>query len=192
LIDENSLAKLSVPANNPETAALVSAAGTFASSATPSIKRRLACLPYEGLILLALLLISTFPFAGMKGAALSGSMHAVLQIYLGAVAGTYFLVFWLRSGQTLAMKTWRIRVCTKNNEALTFKRALIKLVISALFYGPACVGLVLFFFPARIHPAISAWLFLPLVATILWARFDVDRQFLHDRLAGTRIVDAKN
>jgi uncharacterized RDD family membrane protein YckC len=191
LIDENSLTKLSAPAANLESTASASALNERVPTATPSIKRRLACLPYEGLILLALLLISTFPFAGMKGAALSGSMHAVLQIYLSMVAGGYFLVFWLRSGQTLAMKTWRIKVCTRNNEALTFKRALIKLVISALFYGPACVGLVLFFFPARIHPAISAWLFLPLVATILWARFDVDRQFLHDRLAGTRIVDAK-
>jgi uncharacterized RDD family membrane protein YckC len=157
---------------------------------TPSIKRRLACLPYEGLILLALLLISTFPFAGMKGAALSGNMHAVLQIYLAFIAGGYFLVFWLRSGQTLAMKTWRVKVCSADNHALSRKQAIVKLVISALFYVPACVGLVLFFFPARIHPAVTAWLFLPLVATILWARFDADRQFLHDRLSGTRIVQA--
>ncbi len=177
--------------SNPAASEQVAGTSAPVRAATPSIKRRLACLPYEGLILLALLLIFTFPFAGMKGAAESGRMHAVLQIYFCFVAGAYFLVFWLRSGQTLAMKTWRVKVCDANAQQLTFKRAVIKLVISALFYVPACVGLVLFFFPARIHPAETAWLFLPLVATVLWAWFDADRQFLHDRLSGTRIIEAK-
>lgn len=168
---------------------LPSSAGT-PQAATPSIKRRLACVPYEGLILLALLLIATFPFAGMKGAALSGSLHAILQIYLCGVAGAYFLIFWLRSGQTLAMKTWRVKVCAANNQPLTFKKGITKLLVSALFYVPACIGLVLFFFPARIHPVVTIWFFLPLFATIFWAKFDRDNQFLHDRLAGTRIVSA--
>jgi uncharacterized RDD family membrane protein YckC len=58
-------------------------------------------------------------------------------------------------------------------------------------FGPACAALVLMFFPARLSPAITLWGFLPMIATLLWAPFDADRQFLHDRLAGTRLVDAR-
>ena len=57
-----------------------------------------------------------------------------------------------------------------------------------LFFGPAAVGLLLLLFPNRIRPALAMWMFLPLIANILWARFDSDQQFLHDRMAGTRLV----
>ena len=67
-------------------------------------------------------------------------------------------------------------------------RSLTRFVYSLLFYGPACVGVVMLFFPDRVSPVITMWAFLPMVATILWARHDVDRQFLHDRMAGTRLV----
>jgi uncharacterized RDD family membrane protein YckC len=157
---------------------------------TPSITRRIAALPYEGLLLLALLLIATFPVSGMKGVTLSGMPHLLLQTYLALVVATYFTWFWRRGGQTLPMKTWRFRVVDRQHRPLTLKRALIRLAAASLFYGPACAGLVLLFFPQRVSPVITMWLFLPMLATLLWARFDTDRQFLHDRWAGTRLINA--
>ena len=154
----------------------------------PSIKRRIATLPYEGLLLLALLVIAAFPVAGLKGATLSGTPLVLFQTYLLCVAAAYFTWFWRHGGQTLAMKTWRLRVVAASGSALTFTRALKRFIFSLLFYGPACVGVVLLFFPYRVSPVITMWAFLPMVATILWARHDVDRQFLHDRMAGTRLV----
>lgn len=165
-------------------------ANVTASHATPSITRRIAALPYEGLLLLALLLIATFPVSGMKGITLSGAPHLVFQAYLAVVVAAYFIWFWRRGGQTLPMKTWRFRVVDLQDRPLTFKRALLRLVVASAFYGPACAGLVLLFFPQRISPVITMWLFLPMLATLLWARFDADRQFLHDRWAGTRLVNA--
>lgn len=156
----------------------------------PSITRRIAALPYEGLLLLSLLLIATFPVSGMKGVTLSGAPHLVFQAYLALVVAAYFTWFWRRSGQTLPMKTWRFRVVDAQNRILTFKRALLRLIVASVFYGPACAGLVLLFFPQRVSPVITMWLFLPMLATLLWARFDGDRQFLHDRLAGTRLINA--
>lgn len=154
----------------------------------PSIKRRIATLPYEALLLLALLVIAAFPVAGLKGATLSGTPHIIFQAYLFCVTAAYFTWFWRHGGQTLAMKTWRLRVIAASGSALTFARALTRFVYSLLFYGPACVGVVMLFFPDRVSPVITMWAFLPMVATILWARHDVDRQFLHDRMAGTRLV----
>lgn len=154
----------------------------------PSIKRRIACLPYEGLLLLALLVIVTFPAAGLKGATLSGMPHALFQTYLFCVTAAYFIWFWRHGGQTLAMKTWRLRVVAANGSELTLTQALTRFIFSLLFYGPACVGVVLLFFPDRVSPVITMWTFVPMAATILWARHDVDRQFLHDRMAGTKLV----
>ena len=159
-----------------------------AGNPAPSIRRRLAALPYEFLLILALLLIAAFPLAGLKGATLQGVPHLLSQIYFMAVAAAYFIWFWRRGGQTLAMKTWGFRVTTADGNALTWPRALARFVCAGLFYGPAIAGLMLLFFPNRVSPVIAMWAFLPMVATILWARFDADRQFLHDRMAGTRLA----
>ena len=161
-----------------------------AEAPVPSIIRRIAALPYEGLLLLALMLVMSFPIAGLKGAALSGIPHAVFQIYLVTVMVAYFTWFWRHGGQTLPMKTWRLKLVTQNGGALDWKFALRRFAFAALFYGPACAGVMLVFFPNRINPLITMWAFFPLIATLFWAKFDADKQFLHDRWAGTRIVDA--
>jgi uncharacterized RDD family membrane protein YckC len=162
----------------------------IAPPVAPSIRRRLACLPYEGLLLLALLLIAAFPVAGLKGLTLQGLPHLLFQAYLAIVVGSYFVWFWTHGGQTLPMKTWRFRVQRADGGRLRLPGALWRLLLAALFFGPACVGIVLIFFPARVSPALTVWTFVPLLATLLWAAFDADRQFLHDRLAGTRLVSS--
>ncbi len=161
-----------------------------ANAATPSIMRRVACLPYEGLLLLALLLIASFPIAGLKGLTLTGLPHVIFQVYLAGVIATYFGWQWQKNGQTLAMKTWRFRVVDVNGARLTWPRALLRVLVAAIFFGPACAGVLLMFFPGRLSPVITMWFFLPMLATLLYAKFDEDRQFLHDRIAGTRLRDA--
>ena len=145
-------------------------------------------MPYEALLILALLLIAAFPLAGLKGATLQGVPHLLSQIYFLCVAATYFTWFWRRGGQTLAMKTWQFRVTGTCGQPLTLARAVARFGCAFLFFGPAVVGLLLLLFPNRISPVMAMWAFLPMVATILWARFDPDHQFLHDRMAGTRLV----
>lgn len=164
---------------------------TTAPLVTPSIKRRVASLVYEAMLLLALLFIAAFPVAGLKGAALTGAPHFIFQAYLLCVSAAYLTWFWCHGGQTLAMKTWAFRVVNVDGSKLNFVRALTRFFVALLFYGPACVGLMLLFFPERVSRVITMWAFLPMAATILWARFDLDRQFLHDRMAATRLVDAK-
>ena len=60
------------------------------------------------------------------------------------------------------MKTWRMRIVTAEGGALTAGRAFKRYLL-------AVPGMLSGF-------------------SLLWAPFDRDRQFLHDRLAGTRIV----
>lgn len=161
------------------------------SSEAPSIKRRLSALPYEGLVVLSVVIIAAFPVSGLKGAALSGAPQLLFQAYLFCVMAAYFTWCWRHGGQTLAMKTWRIRVVSSAGDPLSFATALTRFICALLFFGPACVGTVLLFFHDRVSPVFAMWAFLPMIATILWARHDADGQFLHDRMAGTRLVDAK-
>ena len=143
---------------------------------------------YEGLLILALLLVAAFPLAGLRGATLQGVPRLFAQIYFLFVIATYLTWFWRRGGQTLAMKTWRFRVTCVDGQSLTFTRAVMRFGCASLFFAPAFIGMFLLFFPNRISPLITMWAFLPMIATILWARFDPDRQFLHDRMAGTRLA----
>lgn len=155
-------------------------------TSAPSILRRIGAMVYEGLLLLALLLTMSFPVAGLKGATLVGIPHMAFQIYLAAVVAVYFVWCWMR-GQTLPMKTWHFCIVDSRGRRLSAGRSLLRLAVAAVFLGPACIGLVLLFFPQRISPSIAMWMFIPAIATVLFARFDSDRQFLHDKIVGTRL-----
>jgi len=87
----------------------------------------------------------------------------LLQLYLLGVCAVYFIYCWTHGGQTLPMKTWRIRVVTRSGGALSTSRAALRymLAIASIALGGG-----------------GYW----------WALFDRDGQFLHDRLAGTRLV----
>ena len=156
----------------------------------PSIRRRLAAMPYEILLVMALLLFAALPLAGFNGASLQAVPHVVAQAYLLSVTCLYFVWCWRKGGQTLAMKTWRFRVVSDSGQPMTVFRAMARFGCTCFFLGPAWVGMLLLFFPKHVSPVIAMWAFLPMIATILWARFDPDRQFLHDRMAGTRLVSA--
>ena len=117
---------------------------------------------YEGILLFAILFMASYLFLSLARDAQSGWARLIFQIYLIAVCGIYFVFCWTRSGQTLPMKTWRMRVVTSGGRPVGFGRALGRYLLA--IPGVLC-GI-----------------------SLLWAPFDRERQFLHDRLAGTRIV----
>ena len=130
--------------------------------ALASLRLRLISLAYEGILLFALLFVASYLFLGLARDAQSGFARVLFQIYLLSVCGAYFVFCWTRTGQTLPMKTWRLRVVTQAGEALGMGRAFRRY----LFAVPGVLSGI----------------------SLLWAPFDRERQFLHDRLAGTRIV----
>lgn len=127
----------------------------------PSISRRLACLVYESLLLLAVWFFSGFLVVALLHHLDESWRGLVMQAWLFLVSGLYFTWFW-RYGQTLAMKTWRIRLEAADGGPMRYSLALKRFFLACLLIP---VG----------------W---------LWALFAKDGQFLHDRLAGTRLVNA--
>jgi len=131
---------------------------------TPGIARRLASLAYDALIVLAVAFFAAFAFFfAAGGAPLEGWLLRAHQLFLAAVLAAYFLWCWLRGGQTLAMKTWRIRLVAKDGHGRLAPGAALLRFACALVLVPSLIG-------------------------IAWALVDRDRQFLHDRLAGSLLV----
>lgn len=132
----------------------------------PSLSKRLACLVYELLILLALWLAVGFPFVGLTQGLDPVWVRPLFQGYLLLVTGGYFTWFWTHGGQTLPMKTWRLRLVTQDGASLSYGLAWSRFVLAVA--GGLLFGLGFF-----------------------WALFDRERQFLHDRLLHTRLIAAR-
>jgi uncharacterized RDD family membrane protein YckC len=130
---------------------------------SPGLARRVLSLVYETLLLVAVLFAGALPFLLLTREADPSLARLLLQFYLLVLCGVYFVWQWLHGGQTLPMKTWRIRLVTRDGGSLALRHGLSR-------YLFAIAGLALF------------------GIGFLWALIDRDRQFLHDRLAGTRLV----
>lgn len=103
----------------------------------PALRGRLLSLLYETLLLLAVLMVGALPFVALAPDAGRIAARPLFQLFLFALAGTYFIWQWLRGGQTLPMKTWRLRLATREGGALTLRhgvqRYLFALAGSLLF-----------------------------------------------------------
>jgi uncharacterized RDD family membrane protein YckC len=162
------------------------------AGATPSLARRMACFAYEATLLFGLALIP-----GALGAlfvAQTGQRHPLqsataLRLFAFALYGVYFVWLWSTRGQTLAMQTWRIRVVTVTGERLTQARALGRyLACCCAWFGPATLlASALALPPWQSLGAIGAGI----VVCALGALAAPERQFWHDRLCRTRLVEVR-
>jgi uncharacterized RDD family membrane protein YckC len=155
-----------------------------APAATPSLMRRMACWLYEGMLMFGVVFIAGYLFS-----ALSQQRHALdhrhaLQAFLFVVFGIYFTWFWAK-GQTLAMKTWNIRVVDHAGRSISQPRALLRYLLSWLWFLPPLAAVS----PFALSGGETLVLVIGWVAVwAILARFHPQRQFWHDALAGTRLV----
>ena len=130
--------------------------------------RRLAALLYDAVLLAALLMIFTFgALFFTRGAAVvpatAGAWAYLYRLGLVGVIAGYYLLNWLRSGQTLGMRAWHLRAVTDLGKPLKFKAAGLRLIFGLLAWTPAALG-------------------------VLWLYVDPERLAIHDRLSKTRVV----
>ncbi|NBW56134.1 MAG: RDD family protein [Betaproteobacteria bacterium] len=152
-----------------------------------SLTRRMCCWFYEGLLLFGVIFIAGYLFG-----TLSQTKHALnnrhgLQAFVFLVLALYFTFFW-HKGQTLAMKTWHLKITTLDGLALPQKQALLRYVFAWIWFVPP-LALATLFDQSGIQAlgVVVAWV-------IFWAlgsKFHTDKQFWHDHWALTRIVDVR-
>lgn len=130
--------------------------------------RRFAALLYDSVLLAALLVAYTSGavFLNHRVAiepATAGSWAYVYRAGLIGVIAGYYLLNWIRSGQTLGMRAWRLRAVTEAGKPMRLKNAALRFALGALAWAPAALG-------------------------VLWLYFDPEHLALHDRLSRTRVV----
>jgi len=130
---------------------------------TLSFGRRTLCMIYDFLLFLAIWFVASLIFIVIVQDTNFTYFKPIYQFYSLSIIGIYFIWFWTHGGQTLAMQTWKMRIVAKDGSALTMKQAITRYLFAVIGITSFGIG-------------------------IIWALIDRDRQYLHDRLAGTRIV----
>lgn len=157
-----------------------------AHETAPSVRRRLACFLYEGVLLFGVVMIAGYLFSSLtqQRHALQGRHE--LQAFMFLVLGIYFVWFWSRGGQTLAMKTWHIRLLSADGTPASQWRALGRFFASWVWFLPSLSVIWLFDWhgSAAIFGAMTAW---ALVYAGL-SRLHPRRQYWHDAICGTQLV----
>ena len=113
----------------------------------------------------------------------------LLRIWLATVLCAHFVYTWIRGGQTLPMKVWRIRVVDAAGRGLRWPQAIWRFVIAlALWLGLPLAGYASLVDGRAFSPSLAALASLWGLVTVFYAWFDPQKQFLHDRLADTRLI----
>ena len=129
---------------------------------SPGFFRRFAAICYDTLLLLAVLFFATALVLPFNSGEAFSSDQLYYPVYLFSVSCLFFTWFWTHGGQTVGMKSWKIRVLTSNRQPITWRQAM-----------------------ARFLWAILSWLACGL--GYLWIFTDNSKLAWHDRLSNTRL-----
>ena len=158
----------------------------------PNFWRRVSCCLYEQLVLLGVVALTFLVpnlLLGMMFGMVLPSWLSFLYLYL--VLGIYFVWYWTKSGQTLAMQTWRVRLIAGNGFHLTRPQAIRRYIYGSLWIAP-CVLLQWIFHLEKwqiIEMIFTVALFIWPLSIYLDRRESGLRQSLPDRLAGSKLVE---
>ena len=128
--------------------------------------RRFAALVYDSLLIGALLLVYTVVIVLARGGAVTRDAGIWWYAYCAGeivVIGAYYVINWVRSGQTLGMRAWRLRAVDASGKPLALAPAALRFLCGFLAWAPAALG-------------------------VLWLYLDGEHLALHDRLSRTRVV----
>jgi uncharacterized RDD family membrane protein YckC len=142
---------------------------------------------YDGVLLFGVSFAAGFAVLALSGwsTPLTDGRRFVLQATVFLAIGIYFCWCWSRSGQTLALKTWNLRVADDAGRNPTLRRCAARYVASWTLLAPGLLYVVLMQ-PSRAGSL--AALAIGFVLMLLPAFFDRDRRLLHDRWTKTRVV----
>ena len=134
------------------------------NAAASGLARRLGAIFYDALLLLALLMLGSFLYVPVAGRVLPAPLGRTLyQIFLFAIGFLYFAWFWTHGGQTLGLRTWKLRLVARDGGSITWPQA-----------------------TQRFALALVSWLCLGL--GFLWVLVDHEKLAWHDRLSSTRLI----
>lgn len=152
---------------------------------TPTIKRRVISLLYDAFLVAAVAMLGMLVYV-LLFQNMSDRFHEIARpAALIIVTAAYFIHAWTGSGHTLAMKTWRIKIVKVGFAKVPLSAAIIRYIAGWGWVLPGLlISKLMHLNPKQAAMAVS-------INIVLWglsALLDRDRQLLHDKLAGTRLI----
>ena len=133
------------------------------SGTTAGLFRRLAAAVYDALVVAALCMLTTLIVLVFRGGEPVSPGNPLYQASLFATAAAFFVTFWVKGGQTVGMRAWRIRVERQSGGALSWQLGVARFIVGVLCLMPLGLGM-------------------------LWLQIDRDRLTWYDRLTKTRVI----
>jgi len=153
------------------------------------MRRRMAAFVYEGVLLFGLVMAVGGVYSVMTNQrhALHGREGMMAAQFLALAL--YFIWFWTHGGQTLAMRTWRVKLVSDEGLSVSLKQALARFLASWLWFLPAWGAAYLAdWHQSRwLYGAMGVWILIYMALT----RLLPNGQFLHDALCRTRLIDTR-
>lgn len=135
---------------------------------------RVACAVYDALILFALWILATalWIFVTNRLGLYEPTTPLIpfnipFDLYIFGISYLYLGGLWRKTGQTLGMRAWKLKVVAADGSTVTWLQALTRTLAAMLSW--ALLG--------------AGW---------LWILFDREQLALHDRLSGTQTVRVTN
>jgi len=160
----------------------------------PTIKRRIALNLYEMLVLFGVLAFTFLVPHLIIGVLFEVTApSAILMAHMYLVLAFYFMWYWTKTGQTLAMQTWRIQLVNEDGAIMKRSQALMRFAIGSLWLIPAALLLLI---NIRMNPGASMGGSVSIIffsiTLFLWPLSAVldrkNRQSIPDRWSGTRLI----
>lgn len=159
---------------------------TSSPNLSPSLRRRMIAMVYETFLLLAVEMLAVLLWMVVTQNRHGPLFEHGLKAWLFLVTGAYFIHAWTGSGHTLAMKTWRLRLVADGHARVPLRSAVLRYLLAWGWFLPALLACGALGLHGK--GQMAAVVALGIVGWAMTALFDSERRFLHDRLAGTRLV----
>lgn len=126
------------------------------------LPRRLGAILYDALLLAAILMIAALAVVMVHGGA-DETPRALMQALVVVTGFVFYGGFWVRGGQTLGMRAWRLILVRTDGAPPDWNDAARRYFAAYLSWLPAGLGFI-------------------------WSLVDRERLAWHDRLSGTRLI----
>jgi uncharacterized RDD family membrane protein YckC len=136
-----------------------------AAMKTAGLLRRLGAMAYDTLVVAALLMLAGFAALALTGGEAIAAGRLWFRFLLLLVIAGFFCGFWMRGGQTIGMRAWRLKLVSDRvpDGEVSLPQALGRIAAACLSALPAGLG-------------------------YLWVLLDRGGLAWHDHLSGTRVV----
>jgi uncharacterized RDD family membrane protein YckC len=154
------------------------------------IWRRFAAAVYDGLLLVGLWMVALVIDTLVRDLFGLDRNWAALRAYLFLVGLGFFGWSWTHGGQTLGMRSWRLRVLRADGAPLRWLDASLRYALMLLCWGVVLTPALLQLPQLAARPNAATIAIATLIASVmglLWTRLDARRRAPQDRLSRTEL-----